>query len=80
MKLYTEEQLKEVVKKAFWQDFYDDDTDETLMSELTPIELPSEEEIEEFSKIFKLSTDRDVFIVGAHYVLNQIKQQDNGHN
>jgi len=77
MKVYTEEQVKEIVKKAFWQDFYDDDTEETLMSELTPIELPSDEEIDEFSKIFNLLNNRDMFITGAHWILNQIKQQDN---
>lgn len=79
MKLYTEEQVREVVKKAFWQDFYDDDTDESLMNELTPIELPSDEEIE---RIELGSGMHDFykggFIEGAKWVIEHIKQQDNG--
>jgi len=47
MKLYTEEQVRKLLKKAFWQDFYEGDTEESLISELTPIELPTDEEIEE---------------------------------
>lgn len=46
MKLYTEEQVRKLLKKAFWQDFNDGDTEESLINELTPIELPSDEEIE----------------------------------
>jgi hypothetical protein len=46
MKLYTEEQVRKLLKKAFWQDFYEGDTEENLISELTPIELPTDEEIE----------------------------------
>ena len=47
MKLYTEEQVRKLLKKAFWQDFYEGDTEESLISELTPIELPTDEEIDE---------------------------------
>ena len=78
MKLYTEEQVKDIVKRAFWQDFYDDDTDESLMNELTPIELPSEEEIESLdwgSQIFPYHIED--FKAGAKWVINHIKQQEN---
>ena len=44
-KLYTQEQVRKLLKKAFWQDFHDGDTEDSLMHELTPIELPSDEEI-----------------------------------
>jgi hypothetical protein len=92
MKLYTEEQVREVVKKAFWQDFYEDDTDESLISELTPIELPTEEEIAENAYIWCQVPDErgyinsgddydnhelPAFIAGAQWVVNLVKQQDN---
>ena len=83
MKLYTEEQVIELVKKLFWQDFYEDDDEVTLMSELTPIELPSDDEIKEKVELI-LSYDKNReeeetvsagFALGAYWVLNHIKQQ-----
>jgi hypothetical protein len=98
MKLYTEEQVKQVVKKAFWQDFYEDGTEESLISELIPIELPSDEEIETatldtyreypnnpkehpewtYNKDVNAPRKRRAFNKGANWVINHIKQQDNG--
>jgi hypothetical protein len=46
MKLYTEEQVRELIRKTYCGDFYDNDTPDDLVNELTPIELPSDEEIE----------------------------------
>jgi hypothetical protein len=74
MKLYTEEQVIDILQSGSFP-FDDEEVDEILLDR-TPIELPSDEEIEKFSKIFNLSNNRDMFITGAHWVLNQIKQQD----
>lgn len=52
-KLYTEEQVRKLLKKAFWQDFYEDDTEDSLINELTPIELPTDEEIDIYVKSHK---------------------------
>jgi hypothetical protein len=45
MKLYTEEQVRELVRKTYCGDFYDNDTPDDLVNELTPIELPSDDDI-----------------------------------
>lgn len=45
MILYTEEQVIKVVNKAFWQDIDNANDAKELMSGLTPIELPSDDEI-----------------------------------
>jgi hypothetical protein len=77
MKLYTEEQLKEFFKEHYF--FMERDLDN-----LTPIELPTDDEIEkayEFSgpwtakEIMQKSTS---FQDGANWIINHIKQQDNG--
>lgn len=84
IKLYTEYQVREMLKKAFWQDFYEDITEESLISELTPIELPTDEEIEESAKEFVVSHDFSLltnpnhlanrcFQLGAKYVRNKIQ-------
>lgn len=83
MKLYTEEQVKRAIELAresdsdyFVLDFYNGTTDE-IVGELTPIELPSDEEIER--DLFPLTTEFDAgFLAGGKYVIEQIKQQDNG--
>jgi hypothetical protein len=87
MKLYTEEQVREVVKKAFWQDFYEDDTDESLISELTPIELPTDDDICDEAE----SIAHNYFVMQlnhyqgleegakrmAYWLMKKFKQQDN---
>lgn len=82
MKLYSEEQVKDAFIKGFYFDSspapYSEEfaikqtTDSYLrefMKSLTPIELPSDEEIDE-----KLAFHAH----GARWVINRIKQQDNG--
>lgn len=93
MKLYTEEQVKRAIKLArecdsdcWGVDFYNGTTDEIVV-ELTTIELPSDEEIENYAdfafpnaeKIGKetYSAYRGMK-VGAKWVIELIKQQDNG--
>ena len=61
MKLYTEEQVRKLLKKAFWQDFNEGDTEQSIISELTPIELPSLEEIELKSVEYSTNTETKEF-------------------
>ena len=85
MKLYTEEQLKEFFKEHYF--FMERDLDN-----LTPIELPSEEEIADKAYAWcqipgddgyiNSGDDYDVhelpaFIAGAQWIVNLIKEQDN---
>ena len=74
MKLYTEEQVRGILKKAFWQDFNDGDTEDNLINELIPIELPTDEEIEE--KFFGFSDwpkERVSFLYGAKWMRDKIQ-------
>ena len=74
MKLYTEEQVREILKKAFWQDLNDGDTEESLISELTSIELLSDEEIEEKSFGFSdWPKERVSFLYGAKWMRDKIQ-------
>ena len=61
MKLYTEYQVREILKKAFWQDFNEGDTEQSIISELTPIELPTLEEIELKSVEYSTNTETKEF-------------------
>lgn len=69
MKLYTEEQVRQIYSKAYesgdsqFGESFDVDIEELS---ITPIELPSEEEISE-----KLAFHAH----GARWVINRIKQQ-----
>ena len=69
MKLYSEEQVRELAEMV---DGYR--TDE-LMASLTPIELPSDEEIGQWSKkeILYNDTKRAWWLCGAKWVIEQIK-------
>lgn len=82
MKLYTEEQVKRAIELArecdsdcFGLDFNNGTTDE-IVGELTPIELPSDDEIFEYVKFMPTSLFH--FQQGAKWVIEQIKQQGNG--
>jgi hypothetical protein len=72
MKLYTEEQVKEI---ASYFNFPIKVINEVL--ELTPIELPSDEDIWEkiLDSAYSLEYDTG-FAQGAKWVINNIKQQD----
>ena len=78
MKLYTEEQVRKAMS-ALNDIKYMYHSDDDIFDSLTPIELPSEEEIE---KIELGSGMHDFykggFIEGAKWVIEQIKQQGNG--
>lgn len=70
MKLYTEEQVIEAINKARilsdWWDIEYQYENNDIIDSLTPIKLPSDEDIEE-----KLSFHAQ----GARWVINRIKQQ-----
>ena len=72
MKLYTKEQVIEMIYDAHNGIVgYDD-----IFKKQTPIELPSDEEIENASKKWVLGSQ--VWEKGAKWVIEQIKQQENG--
>ena len=75
MKLYTEEQLIQAM-----DGFYDCDcTMQDVIDRLTPIELPSDEEIDEKSH-YKISNNTKTpnwyFIAGAKWMKEQILNQN----
>ena len=76
MKLYTEEQLKDafirgVLKGMAGSTISTNDLFEMYITELTPIELPSDEEIEKVAEK-KLSVNLIGFIIGAKWMKEQI--------
>ncbi len=78
MKLYTEEQVKESLMKH--QDssmFLSVDQIDYLISEITPIELPSDEEIEYRSGFEYPAKQQDAFIEGAIWMRNKIQGGNN---
>ena len=91
MKLYTEEQLRQAFIDgmkfiAVHPLKYEQDANE-YMSSLTPIELPSDEEIEDYAKEFVLSHDFSAltnpnhlanrcFQLGAKWMKEQILNQN----
>ena len=78
MKLYTEEQVKEAYNKGR-TDWINEIENDDILSNLTPIELPSDEEINEMSiKIFVHSIPdyEEGFIDGAKWMKEQILNQN----
>ena len=93
MRLYTEEQIKQAIELARVNSFGSDfmrwitNSESDIIDKLTPIELPSDEEIEEeaesISKGYKAlglynEDYYEGFTEGVKWVINRIKQQDNG--
>jgi hypothetical protein len=76
MKLYTEEQLREAYNRGR-TDWINEIEDYYIFSELTPIELPSDEEIRDksFNK-FTQSNARTCFEEGAKWMKEQILNQN----
>ena len=79
MKLYTEEQVKEVYLEG-WNDGQNDNIGyiDRVIESLTPIELPSDEEIEKKVDSAWIIDElyRKVFISGAKWVREQILNQN----
>lgn len=83
MKLYTEEQIREVCMSIDTNFYISDLYIDTQIKLLTPIELPSNEEIYNKSNSidieglsWEVRLARDFFHNGAKWVIEQIKQQD----
>ena len=89
MKLYTEEQVNTMLSRARLHNQDDTEmfTNEYLLSQETPIELPSNEEIEDYAKEFVLSHDFSAltnpnhlanrcFQLGAKWMKEQILNQN----
>jgi len=82
MKLYTEEQVRKAIElsrdthpegRGYVQREEYDYSDDEVIDLLTPIELPSDEEIEEASN----NTFSDFFYHGAKWMKEQILNQNN---
>ena len=84
MKLYTEEQVRIAIQQArIYEDYWHMEyqyTDDDIIKELTAIELPTEEEIEQSSKYWNETTNPDIWTfklcwkAGAKWVIEQIKK------
>ena len=80
MKLYTEDEVRRVIKIAFWQDFENGTTEEDIIAKAHSINLPSDDDIDKATPS-DTNTSYHIgfmhgFEDGAHWVLNQIKQQN----
>jgi hypothetical protein len=75
MKLYTEEQVKKAIYEAkYYDNGYASDKD--ILYLLTPIELPSDEEIEQSAKHYYDNNGADYYVeLGAKWVIDKIKNQ-----
>ena len=77
MKLYTEDQVVNALQKVFLESITFEDVNEVVRN-LTPIELPSDEEIREErllqfpdSEYANRANDRLAFYCGAKFVINK---------
>lgn len=75
MKLYTEIQVYHMLRRARFHNQDDTEmfTDEYLISQVTPIELPSDADIEVMSKRWGIVSE--AYLSGAKYVKEQILKQ-----
>jgi len=85
MKLYTEEQLETAILETFFdckitthQRYKSYERIESdILKQLTPIKLPSDEEIRNESMEFYDNNGADIYFTqGAKWVIEQIKKQD----
>jgi hypothetical protein len=75
MKLYTEEQVRKAYNEGCWNGFNEvSDKEDFTINSLKPIELPSDEEIEEMGKdvIVYNDTKRGWFIEGLKFMRDKI--------
>lgn len=83
MKLYTEEQIREVCMSIDTNFYISDLYIDTQIKLLTPIELPSDEEIMYMSLPKEGGSHSSDYMEGlnkgARWVIEQIKQQSIGH-
>lgn len=79
-KLYTEDQVRIMLSKARLQDYNDEDlyTADYLIEEQTPIQLPTDEEIDDAAlETFLNDSKRFGFIEGAKWMRDKIKGGEN---
>ena len=82
MKLYTEEQLLNTIEairdylKNYPEKFHESMIEKHLKN-LTPIELPSDEEIEEQGNLIKDLSMRSIYILGAKWMRDKIQGGNN---
>ena len=77
MKLYTEEQVKMAIQMADKYNYLITLEECGILNQLTPIELPSDEEIEEQGNLIKDSSMRSIYILGAKWMRNKIQGGNN---
>lgn len=82
MKLYKEEQLKDIMSKVFAEGVcfgasplvrnkpFDD-----ILKDFNPIQLPSDEEIIQQTQNFMFESNKELFYNGAKWVIEQLKQE-----
>ena len=75
MKLYTEEQVRQIFENLSTANGYDYNM-ETYCDSLTPIELPSDEEIEKEGEWLDNPIERINWKVGAKWMKQQILKQN----
>ena len=71
MKLYTEKEVRNAIQLSDKYHYILDSEENEIVNLLTPIELPSDEEIDTVSLM--ISKDRKEFLMGAKYVINKIQ-------
>ena len=79
MKLYTEEDIKQVInlsRESYGYDGYKFDENE-IFKELTPIELPSDEDLEKAQKEQRLTMEEMCrFEEGVEWLIERINNQN----
>jgi hypothetical protein len=79
MKLYTEDEVRRIIKIAFWQDFENGSTEEDIIAKAHSINLPSDEEIyDEVASICHYEGLQEGANRMAYWLMKKIKQQING--
>lgn len=74
MKLYTRDHMIKAMHFVFIHDT--DETPVEFIDTITPIELPSDEEIADYSLVYRNDNASHIFVFkGALWVIEQIKQQ-----
>ena len=76
MKLYTEEQVRKAMADSYIIGTDRENNclqiEEYILKNLTPIELPNDEEIENETKDFMFEKNKEVFYNGAKWMKEQI--------
>jgi hypothetical protein len=79
MKLYTEDEVRRIIKIAFWQDFENGTTEEDIIAKAHSINLPSDDDIDKATPSDTNTSYHIGFMYGfedgAKWVINYINQQ-----